>query len=307
MNLSPNTRTMTSTGTDEAQHLPPVGTAQRSLAVFAALMTLPYLVLKVAWLTGSRAGLNDPEFGTSAAMYILNTLTGALDVVALALAVVFFTRRGIRAPAWFVLPPMWIGAGLLGQILIALPLSLVLQATMPTQPVPGEIPPIASWVYAMVYAGFAGLGIGLLGAFAIYARQRWGHRTFAPLTGSARLALVGAAVLTVAAALAHLAVSDVDLGTRLLDLTIAAVTAGALVMIARPGLRIRRVRIAVVLAFVGTGALAAWGTYLGVVTLVPNELVGQTETDWATVGASGFRMVAGFAGAGALRARLRRP
>ncbi|HLS15456.1 MAG TPA: hypothetical protein VK095_13175 [Beutenbergiaceae bacterium] len=291
-------------GSKPPEALARVAPAQRALAVLAGLMCLPYMVLKIAWLSGSRIGLNDPEFGTSSAMYVLNLLTGLLDVVALGLAVVFFTRRGARAPAWLVLPPMWIGAGLLGQVLLALPYALVQQAL--TSPALGnaQAPPIAGWVFGMVYGGFAGMGIGLLGAFAIYAWRRWGRRPAPPLTALSRGALIAASALAAGAGLVHLAGSDHPLGNRLQDLTLALVAAGGLLILARPRVSAGAFRAAVVVAFVGTGALAAWGTYHGVITLVPNELVGSAEIDWRGLGASSLRMIAGFAGAGAMILRL---
>lgn len=297
---------ITPTGNQAPDPLPPVGPAQRALAVVAALMCLPYLWLKIAWLSGSRIGLNDPDFGTGAGLYVLNVLTGMLDVVALALALVFFTRRGARAPAWLVLPPMWIGAGLLGQVLLALPYALVQQAL--TSPALGnaEVPPIAGWVFGMVYGGFAGMGIGLLGAFAIYAWRRWGHRPVPPGTVLSRRALIAASAFAAGAGLAHLAGSDHPLGNRLLDLTLAVVAAAALLVLARPRVSAGAFRVAVVVAFAGTGALAAWGTYHGVITLVPNELVGQVQIDWRGLGASVLRMIAGVAGAGAMILRLQR-
>lgn len=297
---------ITSTGNQAPRPLPQVRPAQRALAVLAALMCLPYLWLKIAWLSGSRIGMNDPEFGTGAGLYVLNVLTGMLDVVALALAVVFFTRRGVRAPAWLVLPPMWIGAGLLGQVLLALPYALVQQAL--TSPALGnaEVPPIAGWVFGMVYGGFAGMGIGLLGAFAIYAWRRWGRRPVPPGTVPSRRALIAASVLAAGAGLAHLAGSDHPVGNRLLDLALAVVAAVALLVLARSRVSTGAFRAAVVVAFVGTGALAAWGTYHGVITLVPNELVGQAQIDWRGLGASVLRMIAGFAGAGAMILRLQR-
>lgn len=289
--------------TDE---LAPVGPARRLLAVLAALMALPYLGLKVAWLSGSRVGLNDPEFGTSGAMYALNALTGMLDVVAFVLAAVFFFRRGLRAPAWLVVPPMWIGAGLLGQVLLMLPYALIAQAVN-SPAAAGDVPlPIAGWVFTLVYAGFAGMGIGLLGAFAIYARQRWGRVQVPAIDAVGRKALLVAAVLVLGASLVHLAISDHPLGNRLVDLLIAGVAAAALVTLARRRSSAGVFRAAVVLGFVGTGALAAWGTYHGVVSLVPNELVGAAGIDWPTAGAAVLRMIAGFAGAGAMVVRLRR-
>ncbi|NLG23033.1 MAG: hypothetical protein GX555_16555 [Actinomycetales bacterium] len=295
--LSTTRPTLPVTGED----LPPVGAARRSLAAFAAVMTLPYLVLKIAWLSGSRVGLQDPEFGHDTGLTVLNSLTMGLDVVALVLAGIFFFRRGIRAPLWLVLPPMWIGAGLLGQILVTMPVNLVWQAVSPAQPTTGEVPPIAGWVYGMVYAGFSGLGIGLLGAFAIYAWQRWGRRPVPAPGRAARAALRTAAVLAVLTAAVQLVLADVPLINRVIDLVISGVLAAALLALTREGRRVA----AIVVAFAGTGALVAWGTYLTVVLLLPNDLVGQTSVDWATVGTSLLRAAAGFVGAGALALRLR--
>lgn len=281
------------------------------LATFAAVTTLPYLALKIAWLSGHRIGLSDPEFGRGAAMQILNSLTLALDVVALVLAVIFLTRRGLRAPAWLVLPPMWIGAGLLGQILVSLPISLVAAAVTPSQPPTEQLPPIEGWVYVAVYSGFTGLGIGLLGAFALYARQRWGWRSvprLADIPGRGRpaaRALVAAGGLTVAAGLADVLLSAAPIDTRLLDLAVACTTAAALVGLAHPDVTARAARRLVVLAFIGTGALAAWGSYLFVISVLPNELVAQTVIDWQTAGAAAGRAVAGFLAVGALALRLR--
>lgn len=301
MNISRTTSAPTLAPRGASPPLPRVGPVRRSLAVFAALMTLPYLVLKIAWLSGSRVGLQDPEFGTGTAMLVLNSLTLGLDVVALVLAGVFFFRRGIRAPLWLVLPPMWIGAGLLGHILVTMPANLVWQFVTPAQPTSGELPPIADWVYAAVYAGFTGLGIGLLGAFAVYAWQRWGHLPFTPTGPRARVALRGATALVVVAGVAHAVLSDVPQLNRVIDLVMAGVVAASLLALTRPGAG----RGTVAVAFAGTGALTAWGTYLAVILLVPNELVGQSGVDWVTVGASLGRATAGFVGVGALALRLR--
>lgn len=288
-----------------AAELPRVGPVRGSLAAFAALMTLPYLGLKLAWLSGSRIGLQDPDFGTGTGMTVLNSLTLGLDVVALCLAAIFWSRRGIRAPAWLVLPPMWIGAGLLGQILVALPLSLVQEAVEPSRPSTGELPPIEGWVYAMVYAGFAGLGIGLLGSFAIYAWQRWGQQPLPEPGAAGRRALAAAAGLVLAAGAAHLVLTDLPLGTRVLDLVVAVATAAALLAL-RTRLAGRAGRFVVAGAFIGTGALVSWATYITALQLIPNDLVGLGGTHWPTVGASLARAAAGFAGMGALALRLRR-
>ncbi|MGC5616813.1 hypothetical protein [Georgenia sp. Z1491] len=280
--------------------LPTVGPVQRALATFAVLMTLPYLGLKIAWLTGSDVGLSVPGFGHSPGMIALNVATAGLDVVAFALAVVLLTRRGFRAPAWLVVPPLWIGAGLLGLILVSLPVHLVAGLIDPPEPTT-EVPPIEGWVFGMVYAGFAGLGVGLLGAFALYAWKRWGSRPVPSSTGVARTWLAVAAAAVLGSSVVHLVVADVPVLHRVVDIVVGAVAAVALW--ALRGDQVSRV--VVVLAFAGTGALAAWGTYLGVVTVVPNNLVVYDDLPWGTVVASALRALAGIVGGLALLARLR--
>lgn len=275
---------------------------RRVLAAFAAVTTLPYLGLKAHWLLGGRSGLVDPEFGRSTSMQVLNLLTAALDVVALVLAVVLF--RGLRAPARLLLPPMWVGAGLLGQILVAFPVILLTQSG-PTSPPDGSVPPLADWVYLLVYGGFAGLGLGLLGAFAVHAWQRWGHLTPTAATGMQRGWLLVAAGLALASALATLSLSPQPALTRAMDAVVALLAAGSLAVLsrspaARPG------RTCVVVAFVTTGAMAAWGTYQMVLRTIPNELIGTAAPGTGEVTESAVRLVAGIVGGVALALRGRR-
>ena len=91
---------------------------------------------------------------------------------------------------------------------------------------------------------------------------------------------------------------------------VAAVAAGALLLLTRSrddGAGEGTARAAVVVAFVATGALVAWGTYLGVLTLFPNEVTGRTDVDWPTVLASALRLLAVLTGAIALLSRLHPP
>lgn len=143
---------------------------RRALSIAAHSMTLPYLMLKLAWLSGSRIGLIDPTFGRSTSMHLLNGATVCLDVVALALAVTFGTKLGQRVSAYLVVPPMWVGAGLLGQVLVMVGAFAVHHPPVESTT---ETAPMATWVYAAVYADFCGLGLCLLPAFALYARDRW--------------------------------------------------------------------------------------------------------------------------------------
>ncbi|MFX4778103.1 hypothetical protein ABTB39_19705, partial [Acinetobacter baumannii] len=87
-------------------------------SLLAIAGTLPYIALKVAWRSGSRIGLEDPDFGTSTTMQVANALTMGMDVVAVAMALAFVTAWGRRLPPWLVLGPMWVGTGLLAPILV---------------------------------------------------------------------------------------------------------------------------------------------------------------------------------------------
>lgn len=266
------------------------------------LATVPYLGLKAMWIFGSQVGLNDPEFGRSTVMVVANTLTAVMELVALVLAVIFFTRRGMRAPAWLVLLPMWVASGLLGQILISLPLA----AVSPGQPT-SEVPTaIQDWVYAVVYGGFALLGVGLLGAFALYARDRWSRLLTTPASPSARRGLVvAAAALVVAGLLQATLAPSPSLAGRLIELALAVGAAAALVATGfGPGATLAP-RWAVVLAWVGTGAMAAWSLYHLTLDVFPNDLLPTPGIDVPAAIASVARILAGTLGVLALIRRLR--
>ncbi|MFC6707733.1 hypothetical protein [Flexivirga alba] len=253
---------------------------RRRLAVGAVLATFPYSALKVAWLCRSRIGLSDAKFGTSATMHLLNTATLGLDLVALALALVFFT--GARAPRWFLLPTMWVGYGLLGQIVMIIGPSVIVQATTgPPTDASSAATPIAGWVYAAVYTGFSGLGLCLLPAFAIYAWQRWGaDRGWGErLAGVRRDRLPKLPALATATLVLALVVRSAfaDSALEAMGPAIDAVIG----LMALAGLwsgvagRPRRLRRAVPMAVVWTasGAWTAWGVYHLVLQTVPNDLV----------------------------------
>lgn len=240
--------------------------------------TVPYSVLKVAWLAGARIGLADPDFGTSVTMHVANALTLALDLVALAVAVIIHT--GSRVPRWVVLPVMWVGYGLLGQIVMMIGPAVAIQL-ITGQGTDGSAPsPIEGWVYAVVYAGFSGLGLCLLPAFAIYAWQRWGDRNGwgQRLSGIPRslpaAPVVAVATLTMAlAARAARSGSGAELASWSADALIGLIAVCALLGTARgfpAGMR-RAVPLAVV--WTASGAWTAWGCFSVVMSTVPNDLV----------------------------------
>lgn len=154
------------------------GIGRVTAAIVAIAAMLPYLTIKILWLTGNPVGVSAPDFLDDPSMVGLNAVTFAMDLVGLLLALAFTMRWGMRLPAWLVLLPIWVGTGLLSQIVAVLPFSVAMGGT-------GVFPeggPLAQWVYLAVYAGFVGQGIGLMVAFALYARDRWPSVFTTPLS-----------------------------------------------------------------------------------------------------------------------------
>jgi len=265
-----------------------------AVSILAILGTLPYITLKVMWLSGSRVGLVDPGFGRSATMHLANALTMGMDATAIALALAFVMPWGRRLPNRLVLLPMWVATGLLAPIVVIVPLQIVIGAPTPTDP--DRVEPIAHWVYEMVYAGFMWQGVFLLTAFTLYAAHRWGGRWGLPLTDHAdrRAAGVVLGLLAVAASGAVLRADD-GAANLIGDLaTVAAAAAGVLLM-ATPVHLPRRWPI--VLTWLGSGAMAAWGLYTLVLLVVPNDLVGDRSVPAADIAAQLAWLGAGLAAA----------
>ncbi|OLL71994.1 hypothetical protein Ae168Ps1_0367c [Pseudonocardia sp. Ae168_Ps1] len=144
-------------------------TARRILGAAAALATLPYVTMKIAWLTGNPVGVTDPRILEGAGMPVMNAITVLLDLCVVALAVALGSRTALRFPVLPVLLPAWVATGLLVPIaLVSLPMTLVLP--------PATATGMATWVHPMVYGGFTVQGVCLLTAFALLARDRWGAR-----------------------------------------------------------------------------------------------------------------------------------
>ncbi|MEU8117339.1 hypothetical protein AB0C21_01365 [Spirillospora sp. NPDC049024] len=145
------------------------------LAVCAATIAacVPYLTIKIAWLSGSTVGWNDASAAEGSALYVGNAITLGMDAAAVLVALAFTFRWGRRIPAWLVLAPIWVAVGLLAPIVLAVPLGTLLQALFSSEPLTGGDNALQGWVYGMVYTGFTVQGVGLLAAFVLYARDRW--------------------------------------------------------------------------------------------------------------------------------------
>ncbi len=134
---------------------------------------LPYFALKVVWLSGGTLGVTDRTMLSDASMIALNGLTAIMDLIAILMALAFTHRWGLRVPAWLVLPPTWVASGLLAKFALAVPVVTIADALTRDSPRPIAGGPVEPWVYSVVYSEFAGLGIGLMVAFVLYARIRW--------------------------------------------------------------------------------------------------------------------------------------
>ncbi|MFE6871049.1 hypothetical protein ACFVFS_31390 [Kitasatospora sp. NPDC057692] len=150
----------------------PVGRVRTAAAWTAVAATVPYLTLKLLWLTGHPVGVGDSEAMDD--LWLLNLLTFGMDAVAVALALAFVRPWGRRVPAGLLAFPMWVATGLLGTILVALPLFLLSALVLgPEAAGPGAEDGPSGWVFTLVYGGFAVQGPALITGFLLYARERW--------------------------------------------------------------------------------------------------------------------------------------
>jgi hypothetical protein len=179
----------------------------------AIASALPYLALKLVWLAGSGLGVADERMMREPSMVVLNLLTAGMDLVAIGIALAFTHEWGRKIPAWLILPPMWVATGLLAKFVAAVPIVVLVEALRSdsiARPVAGPVQP---WVYTVVYAGFAGIGVGLMLAFILYARVRWydvfepaAQRSWPRRTHSVQVPLAAAsATMAVAVGGLHLA------------------------------------------------------------------------------------------------------
>ena len=129
---------------------------------------IPYIVLKIIWLSGGTIGLIDPQYFRDQGFLLGNAVSLAMDVLAIFLFLALTHRWGEKIPAKLLLFPIWAASGLLLPIIFIMILSPF---------VSGEIAAsenhLESWVFTLVYGGFALQGIFLLAAFTLYARRRW--------------------------------------------------------------------------------------------------------------------------------------
>lgn len=271
---------------------------QRVLATGAVLACLPYATLKVIWLLGSDVGLNDPELVRSAAMEVANLLTFSMAVCGAVLAVAMTRDSGMRMPAWVVLPPVFVGTGLLGGILVLMPVQALL-------PLPESIEemasPIRDWVFLVAYGGFVVLGMCLLPLAIWYCRRRWLSRWSTPLASwpstPRPLALLasGYGLVLVALCVTEMVVQRSHDGAvgghQVVAVLMSLVCLTGLVQLVRR--ESGRGSSAILMAFAGTAVIASWGLYFAVVMLVPNPLVGDQQIPVSLVAVEALKAALG--------------
>lgn len=256
----------------------------RLVAGYGAIVcALPYFALKMVWLSGGSLGVADPRVIHDTSMIVLNTVTAGMDLVGIGLALAFTHTWGLRVPAWLLLPPMWVATGLLVRFILVVPLTAIV-ALPAGASVRVSSGPVEPWVYALVYPGFVGLGLGLVTGFTLYAWRRWGdtlrletrtwppgptHDVQVPLAAVAALMAIASTALHVAwvfgatIGLSAAAVARRSLASSILGGVDAVLTLGAavgIVTIVRRG-GDRRFLPPLALAWVGSGFLFAWSLW----------------------------------------------
>ncbi|KJY41971.1 hypothetical protein VR41_10040 [Streptomyces sp. NRRL B-1568] len=253
----------------------------------AVAATVPYLTLKLLWLAGISVGADNARELDK--LWVPNLLSFGMDAIAFALALTFVRPWGWRVPAGLVAFPMWVATGLLGTLLVELPIYLlaflVLGPEHTTQQDPG-FAGLSGWVSPLVYGGFTVQGLSLFTAFLLYARRRWAallHERIGELPDSPTLtaqrslacaaALLATGVATArvywaaggAAGLPPSMHDDGSRGPATLDSVVAMMVVAAptalLVLVFRLRPR-RRLLWPLLVAWTGAGSLLGWGSWL---------------------------------------------
>ena len=142
------------------------------------IAVVPYIALKVSWLTGASIGVrNETALAElhSTRMIVGNNVTILLELMAVGLALALSSGWGRRVPAWFMIGVGAGATGLLAPILLGLPVGSVLQLAVQGDVRTGGMDHLSPWVFAIVYGGFGLMAIGIVVLASRYAAARWGH------------------------------------------------------------------------------------------------------------------------------------
>ncbi|MEW2415848.1 hypothetical protein AB0953_19290 [Streptomyces sp. NPDC046866] len=269
------------------------GRAQRILRAVAVLATAPYLVLKVAWLSGSHIGIPEGSVLLKAGLFltVANAVTVAMDAAVIVLALLLTRPWGRRVPGWLLLVPAFTATGLLTPIMTAFPGQMLVRALGmgASEAVKAARGPFLDpWVFTVVYGGFTIQGLALAGLFVPYARRRWG-RVWQGALGTRLPSPTGvvagaAAALGTAVGAVHLywafggsaglgaeraALYSAETGVVSGVHAVCSLLAGVgVLLLARGGAR--RAWWPLALAWIGAAEMLAWGLWLVVAALGPD-------------------------------------
>jgi hypothetical protein len=266
--------------------------AARVLRALAFTACVPYLVLKIAWVSGSRVGIPDGStlLEHHTAMVIGTAASVLIDSMVVVLALLLTQPWGRRTPVWVLIVPAWAATGLLSPIMVGYPLQLAARlfgASASRSGEPAGRPFLNEWVFTVVYTGFIVQAIALGALFVLYARARWGHLWQGRISGLTQdgpargvqraTALIASAVLLVPLT-THLlwatgstsGLTAPQIAERTSDfyaleaayVLFAVMTVTGLLTIAFPRAGALPLRLPLSLAFIGSAALACWGGYL---------------------------------------------
>ena len=168
VNFAERLRRRGSTGSANAP-----GRLGTAAAWVSAVCCLPYLVLKVAWTVGMPVGITDRSLLDSNGWVAANALMAVVQLAGLLLVLALTRPWARRVPAWLVLFPVWVGTGLLFQVVVGTALAGLSSAA--SQASSANTGGIQTWVFVMVYSAFAGQGVALAIAFACHVLARWGQ------------------------------------------------------------------------------------------------------------------------------------
>ncbi|TDO66631.1 hypothetical protein EV651_104198 [Kribbella sp. VKM Ac-2571] len=156
---------------------------RRVALLVACLAPVPYVVLKLLWLSGSTLGTTS-DAGVSemheTRFVVGNAITVLLMLVAVAFAIALTRSWARSVPAWLVFVLGAGATGLLAPILLGLPLGVVIQLVANGAVKPADDTGLAPWVFGTVYTGFGLLGIAIAVLLAEYVVARWDDLISAP-------------------------------------------------------------------------------------------------------------------------------
>ncbi|MFG3142693.1 hypothetical protein ACGFZA_41595 [Streptomyces sp. NPDC048211] len=300
------TRTPLAPTTAPEAAAPATGRLRTALRAVAIVSCLPYIVIKIAWISGSHLGI--PAGSTlldhRTTMAVANGASVLMDSAVVAIALLLTQARGRRVPAWLLALPMWVATGLLLPVMTGYPLQLLVRALggNTVNKADAGRPFLREWVFGVVYGGFILQGLALGTLFALYAADRWGHLwqgtlrelPDSPTAPALRAAAVAASLIALVPGILHLLwaagsaaglnearAADRTSGFYVLEavyvLFVAATVTGTLLLAFRRRSALP-LRVPLGLAWGGSGVMACWGGWMSIASLSRTDDIAERPT-----------------------------